>query len=180
MRIRDALAASSMNEDNVMAGAKTAYGFDFTSLKGEPLPLRQFAGRPMVIVNTASKCGFTPQYAGLQALWERYKDRGLVMLGVPSNDFANQEPGGSAEIASFCAINYGVDFPMTGKVHVRGPEAHPLFQWLAAQGGPISPRPRWNFFKYLIDRKGGLATWFSSLTAPQTSRFTRALDDLMR
>jgi glutathione peroxidase len=161
-----------------MTDTRTAYDFDFTSLKGEPLPLRQFAGRPMVVVNTASKCGFTPQYTGLQAAWQRYKDRGLVVLGVPSNDFASQEPGESAEIAAFCQINYGVDFPMTGRVHVRGPEAHPLFRWLAAQGGLVSPRPRWNFFKYLIDQKGGLATWFSSLTAPQTSRFTRALDSL--
>jgi glutathione peroxidase len=162
-----------------MPEAKTVYDFDFTTLQGKPLPLGQFAGRPMVIVNTASKCGFTPQYSGLQAVWQRYKDRGLVMLGIPSNDFANQEPGGSAEIASFCTVNYGVDFPMSGKVHVRGAEAHPLFQWIAAQGRFVSPRPRWNFFKYLIDRKGGLAAWFSSVTGPQTARFTRALDSLM-
>jgi glutathione peroxidase len=161
-----------------MAGIKTVYDFDFTTLQGNPLPLGQFAGRPMVIVNTASKCGFTPQYSGLQAVWRHYKDRGLVMLGIPSNDFANQEPGGSAEIASFCAANYGVDFPMTGKVHVRGPEAHPLFKWIAAQGGFVS-RPRWNFFKYLINREGGLATWFSSVTAPQTARFTRAIDSVI-
>jgi glutathione peroxidase len=158
---------------------ETAYAFDFTNLGGEPLPLRQFAGRPMVIVNTASKCGFTPQYAGLQAVWQRNKDRGLVVLGVPSNDFANQEPGGSAEIASFCAVNYGVDFPLTGKVHVRGSEAHPLFQWLARQGGLLSPRPRWNFFKYLIDRNGEFVTWFTSLTPPHSSRFGRALDRLI-
>jgi glutathione peroxidase len=163
----------------MMIGAKTAYDFDFITLQGKPLPLGQFAARPMVIVNTASKCGFTPQYAGLQAVWQRYKDRGLVVLGVPSNDFANQEPGSSAEIASFCSVNYGVDFAMTSKVHVRGSEAHPLFQWLAAQGRFVSPQPRWNFFKYLIDRKGRLAAWFSSLTAPQTGRFTRALDSLI-
>jgi glutathione peroxidase len=162
-----------------MTGIKTVYDFDFTTLQGKPLPLGQFSGRPMVIVNTASKCGFTPQYSGLQAVWQRYKDRGLVMLGIPSNDFANQEPCGSAEIASFCTVNYGVDFPMSGKVHVRGPEAHPLFQWIAAQGRFVSPRPRWNFFKYLIDRKGGLAAWFSSVTGPQTARFARALDSLM-
>jgi glutathione peroxidase len=161
-----------------MADAKTVYDFEFTSLKGEKLPLRQFSGRPLLIVNTASKCGFTPQYSGLQAVWQRYKDRGLIVLGVPSNDFANQEPGGSKEIASFCEINYGVDFPLTDKVHVRGPEAHPLFQWFAAQGGVLSPRPRWNFFKYLVDRNGRLATWFSSLAKPQASRVTRALDAL--
>ena len=161
------------------AMGKTAYDFDFTSLDGDPLPLRQFAGRPMVIANTASKCGFSPQYAGLQLVWQRYRDRGLVILGVPCNDFANQEPGNSDEIAFFCKNNYGVNFPMAGKVHVRGAEAHPFFQWIATQEGFFSPRPRWNFFKYLIDRKGGFVTWFSSLTSPGAGRFTRALDQLV-
>jgi len=157
----------------------TAYEFEFASLRGEPLPLKQFAGRPMLIANTASKCGFTPQYAGLQAVWQRYRDRGLVVLGVPCNDFAGQEPGDASEIASFCTINYGVDFPMTGKVHVRGADAHPLFQWIAAQGGLISPRPRWNFFKYLFDRQGRMVTWFSSLATPQSAKLARALDHLL-
>jgi glutathione peroxidase len=157
----------------------TAYEFEFTSLRGEPLPLMQFAGRPMLITNTASKCGFTPQYAGLQAVWQRYKDDGLVVLGVPSNDFAGQEPGDAAEIASFCQINYGVDFPMTGKVHVRGAGAHPLFHWIAGQGSFFSPRPRWNFFKYLFDRQGRMDTWFSSLAKPQGTKLARALDHLL-
>lgn len=152
----------------------SAYDFAFESLKGEPLPLAQFTGRPMLIVNTASKCGFTPQYAGLEALWQRHKDAGLVVLGVPSNDFAGQEPGGSEEIASFCAINYGVDFPMTAKVHVRGREAHPLFRWLAAEGGLLAG-PKWNFYKYAVGREGKLKTWFSSLTRPDSQRLERAV-----
>jgi glutathione peroxidase len=161
-----------------MPSGNAAFDFEFKSLKGEALPLGQFAGRPMLIVNTASKCGFTPQYAGLEALWQRHRAAGLVVLGVPSNDFANQEPGDSGEIASFCAINYGVDFPMTAKVHVRGPEAHPLFRWLAAEGGFLA-RPRWNFYKYAIGRDGRLASWFSSLTKPDAPKLDRAVEALL-
>src|SRR5690606_32681016 len=131
------------------------YDFDFRSLKGKPLPLAGFAGRPLLIVNTASKCGFTPQYKELEAIWRKYQDEGLVVLGVPSNDFANQEPGGAAEIVTFCETNFGVDFPLTEKVAVKGPAAHPLFQWLAREGGFLS-RPRWNFYKYVIGKDGKL------------------------
>lgn len=159
--------------------SKSAYDFEFESIEGGPLRLKSFAGRPIVIVNTASKCGFTPQYVGLEAVWQRHRADGLVVLGVPSNDFANQEPGQSDEIASFCKINYGVDFPLTEKVHVRGAEAHPLFQWLAAKGGVLS-KPRWNFYKYLVGRDGQLQTWFSSVTSPTSARFNRAVVDLIK
>lgn len=153
---------------------------DFTigALTGGPLPLSQFAGRPMVIVNTASKCGFTPQYAALESLWKAHQAQGLVVLGVPSNDFGRQEPGTSAEIGAFCAKTYGVDFPLTEKVQVRGEGAHPLFKWLAAQGGAWS-RPRWNFYKYLIGRDGELKDWFASFTVPNSSRFQRAVAKLL-
>ncbi|GGF05817.1 glutathione peroxidase [Aliidongia dinghuensis] len=157
-----------------MADGKTAYDFSFRTLQGEPFDLVRFRGRPLVVVNTASKCGFTPQYAGLTEVWRRHKDQGLVIIGVPSNDFGAQEPGEADEIASFCEINYGVDFPMTEKVHVRGPAAHPLFRWLAAEGGFFS-RPRWNFYKYLIGRDGRLKTWFLSPTKPDSGRFDRAV-----
>ncbi|HVJ51969.1 MAG TPA: glutathione peroxidase [Aliidongia sp.] len=162
-----------------MGGGKSAFDFEFEALKGGSLPLGDFAGRPMVVVNTASKCGFTPQYEGLEALWQRHRDQGLIVLGVPSNDFGGQEPGSSDEIASFCQINYGVDFPLTGKVHVRGAEAHPLFRWLASKGGFLS-KPRWNFYKYLIGRDGQLQTWFSSLTPPGSAKFGNAVERLMR
>jgi glutathione peroxidase len=158
--------------------AHTAFDFEFESLRGTKLPLAEFAGKPVIIVNTASKCGFTPQYAGLEALWQRHKADGLVVLGVPCNDFGGQEPGSSDDITAFCQVNYGVDFPMTGKVHVKGADAHPLFRWLAAQGGFWS-RPRWNFYKYLITPDGELKTWFSSLTTPNSAKFTRAVDDLI-
>ncbi len=157
-----------------MTDRKTAYDFEFTSLKGELFPLAPFAGRPLLVVNTASKCGFTPQYAGLTEVWQRYRDDGLVVIGVPSNDFGQQEPGEADEIASFCEVNYGVDFPMMAKVPVRGPDAHPLFRWLAAEGGFLS-RPRWNFFKYVIGRDGRLKTWFASPTKPGSARVARAL-----
>jgi len=142
------------------------------------MPLQEFAGRPVIIVNTASKCGFTPQYAGLEALWQARRDEGLILIGVPCNDFGGQEPGSAEQIYSFCATNFGVNFLLTSKEHVKGPEAHPLFEWLAAQGGFWS-RPRWNFYKYLIGRDGKLKTWFSSLTPPGSAKFTRAVDALI-
>jgi glutathione peroxidase len=156
----------------------SAYAFTFQSLEGKPLPLSEFAGKPMVIVNTASKCGFTPQYAGLEALWKAKRDKGLVVLGVPSNDFAGQEPGDASEIKSFCELRFGVDFPLTEKVHVTGPEAHPLFKWIGAKGGFLA-KPHWNFYKYLIGPDGTLVDWFSSVTAPGSARFAKAVDKLI-
>ena len=151
-----------------------AYDFSFQTLQGQDFPLRDFAGRPLVVVNTASKCGFTPQYAGLEAIWRANRDAGLMVIGVPCNDFGGQEPGSHAEIAGFCTRNYGVDFPMMGKVHVKGDEAHPFFKWAMDQGGFLA-RPRWNFYKYLIGKDGGLAGWFSSLTRPDSRKFTSAV-----
>jgi glutathione peroxidase len=156
----------------------SAHAFTFRSLEGKPLPLSSFAGKPMVIVNTASKCGFTPQYEGLEALWKARRDRGLVVLGVPSNDFGKQEPGNASEIKSFCQVRFGVDFPLTEKVHVTGAEAHPLFKWIAAQGGFLA-KPHWNFYKYLIGPDGKFVDWFSSITAPGSGRFTKAVEKLM-
>lgn len=158
---------------------KTAFDFEFNSLRGKPMPLSAFAGNPLLIVNTASKCGFTPQYAGLEAIYRKHKADGLVVLGVPSNDFANQEPGNSGEIEQFCEINFGVDFPLTEKVHVKGADAHPLFQWIGAQGGFLS-KPRWNFYKYLIGRDGKLVNWFASVTTPESSKFQSAIAKLVK
>ena len=157
---------------------ESAYDFTFTSLEGKPMPLRDFAGHPMVVVNTASKCGFTPQYKGLEELWQAKRDRGLIVLGVPCNDFGNQEPGSASDIKGFCEVRYGVDFPLTEKVHVKGPEAHPLFKWIATKRGFVA-RPHWNFYKYLIGPDGKLVDWFSSVTAPGSAKFTRAVDKLM-
>ena len=152
----------------------TAFDFSLQNLKGGELKLNAFAGKPLLIVNTASKCGFTPQYAGLEEIWKAHKKDGLVVLGVPSNDFAGQEPGSEKEIAAFCETNYGVDFPMAAKVHVAGSKAHPLFKFLATEGGFLAA-PRWNFYKYLVGRDGHLKEWFSSFTSPTSDRFKRAV-----
>ena len=156
----------------------TAHDFAFETLQGAPYKLRGLAGRPFVVVNTASKCGFTPQYAGLESLFKRTQGRGLVVVGVPCNDFGGQEPGTHDEIASFCETNYGVSFPIMSKVHVKGRAAHPFFAWAAAEGGVLS-KPRWNFFKYLIDKNGALSTWFASTTAPTSPKFTAAIETLL-
>ena len=157
---------------------ETVFDFTLQKLSGGDLKLKTFAGKPLLIVNTASKCGFTPQYSGLEEIWKAHKKDGLVVLGVPSNDFANQEPGNAKDIAAFCETNYGVDFPMAGKEHVSGSRAHPLFKFLSNEGGFMSA-PRWNFYKYLVGRDGHLKTWFSSFTTPTSSRFKRAVQEIV-
>src|SRR6059058_122952 len=134
----------------------TAHDFQATSLDGKQLPLKEFAGKVMLIVNTASKCGFTPQYEGLEALYQKYRDRGLVVLGFPCNQFGAQEPGSATDIGSFCEKNYGVSFPMFEKIDVNGDSTHPLYQWLKknARGLLDSERIKWNFTKFLVDRQG--------------------------
>ena len=155
-----------------------AFDFTLTSLAGAPMPLQAYAGRPLLIVNTASRCGFTPQYAGLQALWAERRGDGLTVLGVPSNDFGGQEPGSAEEIGQLCTRNYGVDFPMAAKVPVSGRAAHPLFRWLGDRGGLLS-RPRWNFYKYLVGADGQLAAWFGSTTPPGSRRLRAAIDSAL-
>ncbi len=155
----------------------SAYDFSFETLDGKPYPLKALEGMPMVVVNTASKCGFTPQYAGLQALWKAQQGAGLVVIGVPSNDFGGQEPGSNAEIATFCEVNYGVGFPMMAKVPVTGPNAHPFFKWVIQEAGFLA-KPRWNFFKYLINRQGGLENWFSSIAKPDSKKFIGEVEKL--
>jgi glutathione peroxidase len=142
-----------------------AYQFEFVSLEGENLPLSGWRGRPVLVVNTASYCGYTPQYRDLEALWRRYRERGLVVLGVPSNDFGEQEPGSAAEIKQFCETSYEVDFPLTEKHRVIGGSAHPFYRWVAAQLGETGA-PRWNFHKYLIGPDGQLAGAWPSRVAP--------------
>jgi glutathione peroxidase len=153
----------------------SAHDFEFTSIDGKPLKLAQFAGHPILLVNTASRCGFTPQYRGLEALWQKYRDRGLMVLGVPSNDFGAQEPGTEAEIKNFCSANYKVTFPMTSKNAVIGASAHPLYKWIVSQAGE-GAAPRWNFHKYLIDSKGALAGAFPSKVAPDDPKLTGAIE----
>lgn len=162
-----------------MADNETVYDFELKTLMGsKPLPLEQFRGRPLVIVNTASQCGFTYQYQGLEDVWRQNRDKGLVVIGVPSNDFGRQEPGKASEISQFCELNFGVDFPLAEKSVVSGTKAIPLFKHLAREGGFLS-RPRWNFYKYLIGRDGRLSTWFSSITKPDSGSFRRAVSRIV-
>ncbi len=131
-----------------------------------------------MIVNTASHCGFTPQYTALEALYNKYKDRGFVIIGVPSNDFGGQEPGSNEEIAKFCKVNFGVTFPMTSKEVVSGDNAHPFFIWARNELG-FGSAPKWNFHKYLIDRKGNMVDYFYSTTKPDSKKIEDAIEKLL-
>jgi glutathione peroxidase len=150
----------------------TAYAFSFPGLVGGDIRLAEFAGRPILIVNTASLCGFTPQYGGLQELWTEFHSRGLMIIGVPSNDFGGQEPGGAAEITA-TAQHHHVAFPMTAKAAVKGSNAHPFYKW-AAEARPKDV-PRWNFHKYLIGRDGYIADVFPESVEPADTRIKTAI-----
>lgn len=158
--------------------ARSAHDFNFTSIDGEPLPLSRFAGKAVLVVNTASLCGFTYQYEGLQALYDTYRDRGLVVLGVPSDDFGGQEPGSEAEIKQFCEVNFAIDFPLTEKQVVRGEGAHPLFRYFSLQLG-ADAAPRWNFHKYLITPTGAVAETWPSRVEPASPEITRAIERVL-
>lgn len=144
------------------------YDFKAKTLQGKEIGLDTFKGKTVLVVNTASKCGLTPQYEGLEALYRKHSDKGLVILGFPSNQFANQEPGDEKSIAEGCLINYGVTFPMFSKIDVNGTEAHPLYQYLRSKlPGTFSNKIKWNFTKFLIDAEGNPVKRFSSTTKPE-------------
>ena len=151
----------------------TAYAFSFPALAGGDIRLADYAGRPIMIVNTASLCGFTPQYAGLQQVWSEFRDRGFAIISVPSNDFGGQEPGGPTEIAETAQHQYGVTFPIAAKAVVKGANAHPFYRW-AAEARPKDV-PRWNFHKYLIGRGGYIADVFPESVAPEDTRIKTAI-----
>jgi glutathione peroxidase len=156
-----------------------AHSFSFTSIDGKPMALSGFAGKAILVVNTASACGLTPQYRGLEALWREYKGRGLVVLGVPCNDFGAQEPGTEGEIKTFCETSFGVDFPMTSKEHVLGTAAHPFYQWAAKELGE-GGTPRWNFHKYLVAKDGTLAGTFGSRIEPEAADVKAAIEAALK
>ena len=158
-----------------MTTAPDPYRFEFVSIDGDPLPLGAWRGRPVLIVNTASQCGYTPQYRDLEALWQRYRDRGLVVLGVPSNDFGRQEPGSAAEIKAFCTTHYAVDFPLAEKCRVIGGAAHPFYRWIAETLGEAGT-PRWNFHKYLLAPDGELAGAWPAQVPPGDRRITEEIE----
>lgn len=147
---------------------KSFYDFEARTLAGKTMSMADTKGKVVLVVNTASKCGFTPQYAGLEKLYEKYKDQGLVIIGFPCNQFGEQEPGGSGEIQEFCQVNYGVTFPIMSKVDVNGDNADPIFKYLKSQLGSIlGSRIKWNFTKFLLDRNGKPVERFSPLTTPE-------------
>ncbi len=158
------------------AGAH-AFGFDLTD--GGRFDLSDCAGGPILVVNAASRCGFTGQYEGLVRLHRELGPRGLAVLAVPSNDFADQEPGDDAAIRSFCQSTYAVDFPIARKVHVTGPEAHPFYRWVRREAGILGRRPWWNFHKYLIGPDGRLVDWFAPPTKPLDSRIVKRIQGLL-
>ena len=144
------------------------YDFTATSLAGEEIPLRRFEGQVLLIVNTASACGFTPQYKGLEALQQQFGPRGFAVLGFPCNQFGNQEPGDASQIAQFCSANYGVSFPMFAKIDVNGGNVHPLFQYLKSEkSGLLGASIKWNFTKFLVDRAGQVVARHAPTTTPE-------------
>ena len=147
----------------------TVYDFDAQTIDGRTVPLRQYEGKVLLIVNTASACGFTPQFAGLEELHQRYGDQGLVVLGFPCNQFAGQDPGSNDEIASFCQLNYGVSFPMMAKIDVNGANASPLYQWLTAEAPGLlgSKAIKWNFTKFLVGKDGRVIRRYAPQDAPK-------------
>ena len=147
-----------------------AYDFTAETLDGKPAPLSDYRDKVLLIVNTASKCGFTPQYTGLEELWRKYKDRGLVILGFPCNQFGAQEPGNADEIASFCSLTYDVSFPMMSKIDVNGPSADPLYAWLKREKKGLlgSENVKWNFTKFLVDKSGEAVARFAPTDTPKS------------
>ena len=163
---------------SVMAAEKTIYDFILNSIDGQPTPLSTFKGKVVLLVNVASRCGFTPQYAGLESIYEKYKDRGFVIVGIPANNFGGQEPGTNQEIKTFCAAKYNVTFPMMAKVSVKGSDITPLYQFLTDKslnpdtGGEIG----WNFTKFLVDPDGKTIARFDSKVEPDSPQVTSAIE----
>jgi glutathione peroxidase len=175
MKIFLGIAASFAIVTSSMAASPLA-NIQIQALDGTPLDLAGLQGKPILFVNVASKCGFTKQYTALQALHTEMKDKGLVIIGVPSNDFGGQEPGSAEEIAAFCSGTYGVDFPLTEKISVKGAQKHPLYAWLAEGRG----EPKWNFHKYLVDRGGKVVGEFPSRVAPDSTELRAAIEQALR
>ena len=154
---------------------KLAYDFKFNDLDGSNLNLSEFKDKVIVVVNVASQCGFTSQYEEMQNIWEKYQGKGLIILGVPSNNFGSQEPGSNTDIKNFCETKFGINFPMTEKVNVKGDDAHPFYKWALKNYGK-SAVPKWNFYKIIIGKDGKVAETFSSITNPSSKKFITSIE----
>ena len=159
---------------NANASEKVFHDFTIESISGETIDLSEYKSKVVLLVNTASKCGFTPQYSGLQKIYERYKNDGFVVLGVPTNDF-NQELSKESDVKEFCEIRFGVEFPMSSIQPIRGENAHPVYKWIKANVSVIG-QPRWNFHKYLIGKDGKIINWFSSMTSPTSEGLVNQIE----
>ena len=157
---------------------KIFFDFNIESLEGNIIELSDYKKKAVLVVNVASNCGFTKQYADLQKLWEIYKDKGLIVLGVPSNQFGSQEPGTNEEIKNFCTVNFNINFPMTDKVEVKGEKAHPIYIWAKNNFGK-SAVPKWNFHKILINTEGKIQNTYSSLTKPSSKKITEEIEKIL-
>ncbi|QGZ34007.1 glutathione peroxidase [Stappia indica] len=169
------LTLAALGGPPLRADERTAHDFSLTAIDGSAMPLSAYRGKTVLVVNTASRCSFTQQYAPLQALHEEYRDRGLVVIGVPSNDFGGQEPGTEGDIEDFTRSAYRVDFPLTNKTSVRGEAATPFYKWVTREAGPLGA-PRWNFQKYLIGPDGRLVEWYTPMTEPDSPRLRAAIE----
>ena len=159
---------------NSNSSNNTFHDFEIESIEGNNISTSNYKGKVVLLVNTASKCGFTPQYEGLQRLYDRFKDDGFIVLGIPSNDF-NQELSNDEQVKEFCEIRYGVNFPMTKISHVRGDNAHPIYKWISENVSMIG-NPKWNFHKYLIGKNGDLINWYSSMTSPLSDSLIKEIE----
>lgn len=160
--------------------AESVYAFKATNIDGKETPLNTFKGKVLLIVNTASECGYTPQYEGLQDIYEKYKDQGFAVLGFPANNFGGQEPGTDQQIKKFCTVNYDVTFPMFSKVSVKGDDQHPLFKYLtSAQNPDFTGEIKWNFEKFLINKSGKLIHRFRSDVTPESNKILKAIESTL-
>ena len=156
---------------------KIFYDFKINSITGDEIDLKDFKGKPILIVNTASYCGFTKQYNDMQELWEKYRDRGLIVLGVPSNSF-NQEKSDNSAVKEFCEVNFNINFPLTEITDVKGDNAHEIYKWAKANYGK-SAVPKWNFYKILINKEGKIEDTYASLTSPTSNKITKKIENLL-
>ena len=160
-----------------ISSEKSFHDFSIESISGKDIVLADYKDKVVLLVNTASQCGFTPQYAGLQKIYDRYKDDGFVVLGVPSDDF-NQELSNDDDVKKFCEIRYGVNFPLTSIQKIKGESAHPLYKWISGNTSVIG-QPRWNFHKYLISKEGQIVDWFSSMTSPTSEGLLKQVEQAL-
>lgn len=161
--------------------AGSIYDFTLNSIDGKPMPLADFKGKVILVVNVASRCGFTPQYSALESIYEKYKDQGFVILGFPANNFGSQEPGTNAEIKKFCSAKYNVTFPMYAKVSVKGDDQTPLYKYLTESANPtVAGEIKWNFTKFLVDRNGRVVQRFEPETTPDSMQVTSAIEKALK